>query len=60
MAQTTFSGPVKSLRGFVTAGPDKNTLTIGAETTLTVATHAGKLLYQMMQVEQFDFQQSKH
>jgi hypothetical protein len=33
MAQTTFSGPVKSQRGFVTAGPD-SIVNITAETTL--------------------------
>ena len=43
MAQTTFSGPVKSLRGFVTAGPDA-VVTITAETTLTFAAHAGKVI----------------
>ena len=43
MAQTTFSGPVKSLRGFVTAGPDA-VVDITAETTLTFAAHAGKVI----------------
>ena len=43
MAQTTFSGPVKSLRGFVTAGPD-SIVNITAETTLTFAAHAGKVI----------------
>ena len=43
MAQTTFSGPVKSLRGFVTAGPDA-VVNITAETTLTFAAHAGKVI----------------
>ena len=43
MAQTTFSGPVKSLRGFVTAGPD-SVVNITAETTLTFAAHAGKVI----------------
>ena len=42
MATTTFSGPVKSLRGFVTAGPD-SIVNITAETTLTFAAHAGKV-----------------
>ena len=42
MAQTTFSGPVKSQRGFVTAGPDA-VVNITAETTLTFAAHAGKV-----------------
>ena len=43
MAQTTFSGPVKSQRGFVTAGPDA-VVNITAETTLTFAAHAGKII----------------
>ena len=43
MAQTTFSGPVKSQRGFVTAGPD-SIVNITSETTLTFAAHAGKVI----------------
>ena len=43
MGQTTFSGPVKSQRGFVTAGPDA-VVNITAETTLTFAAHAGKVI----------------
>ena len=43
MATTTFSGPVKSQRGFVTAGPD-SIVNITAETTLTFAAHAGKVI----------------
>ena len=43
MVQTTFSGPVKSQRGFVTAGPD-SVVNITAETTLTFAAHAGKVI----------------
>ena len=43
MATTTFSGPVKSLRGFVTAGPD-SIVNITSETTLTFAAHAGKVI----------------
>jgi hypothetical protein len=43
MAQTTFSGPVKSLAGFISAGTG-NSVDITADTTLTVAAHAGKLL----------------
>ena len=43
MATTTFSGPVKSQRGFVTAGPDA-VVNITAETTLTFAAHAGKII----------------
>jgi hypothetical protein len=38
MATTTFSGPVKSLRGFVTAGPD-SIVNITAETTQMVQSH---------------------
>ena len=43
MATTTFSGPVKSQRGFVTAGPDA-VVNITSETTLTFAAHAGKVI----------------
>ena len=43
MATTKFSGPVKSQRGFVTAGPD-SIVNITAETTLTFAAHAGKVI----------------
>ena len=43
MARTTFSGPVRSLRGFITAGPDA-VVNITAETTLTFANHAGRLI----------------
>ena len=43
MATTTFSGPVKSQRGFVTAGPD-SIVNITSETTLTFAAHAGKVI----------------
>jgi len=43
MATTTFSGPVKSQRGFVTAGPD-SIVNITSETTLTFASHAGKVI----------------
>jgi hypothetical protein len=41
MAKTTFSGPVISKNGFVNTGPDM-TVSLTADTTLTVATHAGK------------------
>ena len=43
MAQTTFQGPVRSLNGFITQGPD-NVVNITANTTLTVAAHAGKII----------------
>lgn len=43
MAQTTFSGPVKSLAGFITAGVGSS-VSLSADTTLTVATHAGKII----------------
>lgn len=43
MARTTFSGPVRSMRGFISAGPDA-VVNITAETTLTFADHAGKLI----------------
>ena len=47
MANTTFSGPVISKNGFVNTGPGM-TVSLTADTTLTVATHAGKILLQMM------------
>ena len=43
MANTRFSGPVISKNGFVTTGPGM-TVSLTADTTLTVATHAGKML----------------
>ena len=43
MAMTTFSGPVKSLRGFIAAGPDE-VANITSETTLTFASYAGKVI----------------
>jgi hypothetical protein len=45
MAQTTFQGPVRSLNGFITQGPNNVVaLSATANTTLTVAAHAGKVL----------------
>ena len=43
MAKSTFSGPVKSLSGFISAGVG-NSVSLTADTTLTVADHAGKIL----------------
>ena len=43
MAQTTFSGPVKSLAGFITSGVNSS-VSVSADTTLTVAAHAGKII----------------
>ena len=43
MAKTTFSGPVISKNGFQNLGPDM-TVSLTADTSLTVATHAGKIL----------------
>jgi len=43
MAKTTFSGPVRSRRGFITAGPDA-VIDITAETTLTFDDHAGRIM----------------
>ena len=43
MARSTFAGPVRSLRGFISAGPDA-VVNITADTTLTFASHAGKLI----------------
>jgi len=43
MATSTFSGPVKSLAGFISAGVN-NSVSLTADTTLTVDAHAGKIL----------------
>jgi hypothetical protein len=43
MALTTFQGPVRSLNGFYTQGPD-NVVNITSSTTLTVADYAGKII----------------
>ena len=43
MHKTTFSGPVRSLAGFINAG-STGAVSLTADTTLTVASHAGRLL----------------
>ena len=43
MAKSTFSGPVKSLAGFISAG-NANVVSLTADTTHTVDAHAGKIL----------------
>lgn len=43
MGRTTFAGPVRSMRGFISAGPDA-VIDITADITLTFAAHAGKLM----------------
>ena len=43
MSQTTFSGPVRSLGGFITAGVNSS-VSLSEDTTLTVAAHAGKII----------------
>ena len=43
MAKSTFSGPVKSLAGFISAG-NANVVSLTADTTLSVNSHAGKIL----------------
>ena len=43
MAKSTFSGPVKSLSGFISAG-NANVVSLTADTSLTVDAHAGKVL----------------
>ena len=43
MGKSTFSGPVRSLAGFITAG-NASVVSLTADTTLTVAAHAGKIL----------------
>ena len=44
MAQTTFSGPVKSLAGFISSGVS-NSVTTAVGATLNVANYAGKQIY---------------
>tara|TARA_S200002703_G_scaffold51100_1_gene44437 strand:+ start:534 stop:1040 length:507 start_codon:yes stop_codon:yes gene_type:complete len=43
MAKSTFSGPVKSLNGFISAGSGA-VVSLTADTSLTVDNHAGKVL----------------
>lgn len=43
MAKSTFSGPVKSLNGFISAGSGA-VVSLTADTSLTVDDHAGKVL----------------
>ena len=43
MANTTFAGPVRSLNGFISFGP-KAVVSLTADTTLTVADHAGRVI----------------
>ena len=43
MAKSTFSGPVQSLAGFISAG-NANVVSLTADTSLTVDAHAGKVL----------------
>ena len=43
MSKSTFSGPIQSLAGFISAG-NANVVSLTADTTLTVAAHAGKIL----------------
>jgi hypothetical protein len=43
MAKSTFSGPVRSLAGFIGAGYS-SVVSLTANTTITVASHAGKVL----------------
>ena len=43
MAKSTFSGPVQSLAGFISAG-NANVVSLTADTSSTVAAHAGKIL----------------
>jgi|TARA_E500000305_G_C3926224_1_gene190601 hypothetical protein len=43
VAQSTFSGPVRSLAGFISAG-SSSVVSLTADTSITVASHAGKLL----------------
>ena len=43
MAKSTFTGPVKSIAGFISAGSTA-VVDLTADTTLTVDSHAGKIL----------------
>ena len=43
MANTTFSGPVRSKNGFINLGPGA-VVALTAATDLTVAAHAGRVL----------------
>ena len=43
MAKSTFSGPIRSLAGVITAG-NANVVSLTADTSLTVDAHAGKIL----------------
>jgi len=43
MAKSTFSGPVRSLAGFINAGYN-SVVSLTANTTITVASHAGRAL----------------
>mgnify|MGYP001445235793 FL=1 len=43
MAKSTFTGPVKSIAGFISAGSSA-VVDLTADTTLTVDSHAGKIL----------------
>ena len=43
MAKSTFSGPVKSLAGFISAG-NANIVSLTADTSLTVDAHSGKVI----------------
>ena len=43
MAKSTFSGPIRSLAGVITAG-NATVVSLTADTTLTVDAHAGKIL----------------
>ena len=56
MALTTFQGPVKSLRGFYAAGPG-TVISLTADTTLTVASHAGKIMVTNDADGKFTYQQ---
>ena len=43
MGRSTFSGPIRSMRGFIRAGPDA-VISLTADTTLTFADHAGRII----------------
>ena len=43
MAKSTFSGPVRSLAGFISSG-NASVVSLTADTSITVDSHAGKVL----------------
>jgi len=59
MAKSTFSGPVKSLNGFISSGSGA-VVSLTADTSLTVDDHAGRVLVVMMLMVNLHYQQLTH